>query len=103
MTKPLHNSSRRRIHSSDPPVHTRPRAKNSVLGPVTQVEEDVERIQTLLKETFYFNYLIDDLISYFTLVFTFICLYIYKRHLRTMYHYSEKPFWDDLSMSVYIC
>ena len=63
-------------YSSDPPVHTQQRAKNSLLGPVTQVEEDVDRIQTLLKETFYFNYFIDNLISYFTLVFTFICMYI---------------------------
>ena len=47
--------------------------------------------------------LLVNFISYFTLVFAFICLYIYKHHLRTMYHYSEKPFWDDLSMSVYIC
>ena len=88
----LNNSIRRKIDSSDPPVHTQQRAKNSLLGPVTQVEEDVDRIQTLLKETFYFNYFIDNLISYFTLVFTFICMYTYKHPLRTMYLYSKSPF-----------
>ena len=72
-------------------MHTQQRAKNSLLGPVTQVEEDVDRIQTLLKETFYFNYFIDNLISYFTLVFTFICMYTFKHPLRTMYLYSKSP------------
>ena len=65
-----------------------------VLSP--QVEEDVDRIQTLLKETFYFNYFIDNLISYFTLVFTFICMYTYKHPLRTIYLYSKSPFGTTL-------
>ena len=71
-----------------------------VLSP--QVEEDVDRIQTLLKETFYFNYFIDNLISYFTLVFTFICMYTYKHPLRTMYLYSKSPFGTTKYVSLYL-
>ena len=31
------------------------KGKEQLLGPVTQVEDDVDRIQTLLKETFFFQ------------------------------------------------
>ena len=45
------------------------KGKEQLLGPVTQVEDDVDRIQTLLKETFFLTIL--------EIIYFLIHVYIY--------------------------
>ena len=86
--------------SSDLPVQIHHKAKNNLfqgcqtlefLRQVTQVEKDIDRIQTLIKKTIYFNLFRAHLISYFILILAFICIsvYIYIYIYICMYIYTH--------------
>ena len=51
--------------------------RRTLMDIITQVEKDIDRIQTLIKKTIYFNLFRAHLISYFILILAFICISVY--------------------------